>query len=151
MAFFDLKSFEASILKVVGEIEKVNLKVDDAEAVLKGVDPSNSLGLQYCRKEKEQLRKEKEQLRTEKELLLKQRLEHGSSVGLTVLHPKDRMRKLLLQFSPPVEALDVVLTRCVENSWLAVRLNCVSNPYEALKLYQEAEAIPQSETRSRAS
>lgn len=154
MALFDAK-LEASILKVEDEIEKVNLNVDVVENTLKGIDSINSSELQYWRKEKEQLRTKEAQLRTkeaqlrtEKELLLKQRLELSSSTGPTVLHPKERVRNLLLQLLPPVEANDQVLTRCVENSWLAARLNCVSNKFEALRLYEEAEAIPQSETRA---
>jgi len=133
-----LSAVEASISKVEGEIEKVKLKIEKAEVENSIVNATNlqhwreEIG--HLRNEKQQLRKKEEQLRNEKQ----QQLEH----------PMERMRRLLQGSSFEVD--DKVLSCCTQNSWLAARLNCVSTEEDALKLYVDAAAIPQTQTRAMA-
>jgi len=127
---------EERILKVEGEIDKVNLKIENAE----NEDSSDALSLQYWRTTIVQLRNEKEQLRNEKEQLRNEKKQP--------VHPKERMRRLLQGLI--IDVNEDVLSRCAQNSWLAARLNCLSTEEDALKLYVDAEAIPQSQTRAMA-
>jgi serine/threonine protein kinase len=71
---YDVHALEAKILKVEDDIERVNVKIDEADAELRRIDPSDLPGLKYWRTKEEQLRTEKEQLRT-KEAQLLQRLD----------------------------------------------------------------------------
>ena len=122
----------ASILKVQAEIEKVEAEIVKAGNELSRVDLSDTATLQFLRKEVKQLRNEEIQLRN----------------ATPLAHPKERMRQLLRESCVDVD--EDVLSLCTQNSWLAVRLSCVSTTEDALRLYADAEAIPQSQTRAMA-
>ena len=68
-ALYDVHGLEAKILKVENDIESVNLKIEEADAELKRIDPSDLSGLKYWRTKEEQLRTKEEQLRTKEEQL----------------------------------------------------------------------------------
>jgi TolA-binding protein len=138
---------QETILKVERDIEKTEREIDEVTEELKRVDPADAERLQYLRKDKEQLRKDKEQLRTKEEQLRKKE-EQLRKKEEQPEHPMARMRRLLQGSS--FEVNDDVLSCCARNSWLAARLTCVSTAEDALKLYADAEAIPQSQTRARA-
>ena len=127
-----LSAVDASILKVQSDIEEVNLMINDAKAKCLEVS-IDATSLEFWRNEIKQLRNEIKQLRNKEE---------------QPEHPMNRMRRLLQ--GNGLDVNDDVLSCCTQNSWLAARLNCVSTVADALKLYADAEAIPQSQTRAMA-
>ena len=137
-----LSAVEASISKVEGEIEKVKLKIEKAEVENAFVNATN---LQHWREEIGHLRKKEEQLRDQ---LHRKEEQLRNEKQQQLEHPMERMRRLLQGSSFEVD--DKVLTCCTQNSWLAARLNCVSTEEDALKLYVDAAAIPQTQTRAMA-
>lgn len=137
-----LSAVEASISIVEGEIEKVKLKIEKAEVENSIVNATN---LQYWREEIGQLRKKEEQLRDQ---LRRKEEQLRNEKQQQLEQPMERMRRLLQGSS--FEVNEDVLSCCTQNSWLAARLNCVSTAEDALKLYVDAAAIPQSQTRAMA-
>ena len=137
-----LSAVEASISKVEGEIEKVKLKIENAEVENSIVNATN---LQHWREEIGHLRKKEEQLRDQ---LHRKEEQLRNDKQQQLEHPMERMRRLLQGSSFEVD--DKVLSCCTQNSWLAARLNCVSTEEDALKLYVDAAAIPQTQTRAMA-
>ena len=137
-----LSAVEASISKVEGDIEKVKLKIEKAEVENSIVNATN---LQFWREEIGHLRKKEEQLRDQ---LHRKEEQLRNDKQQQLEHPMERMRRLLQGSSFEVD--DKVLSCCTQNSWLAARLNCVSTEEDALKLYVDAAAIPQTQTRAMA-
>ena len=62
------------------------------------------------------------------------------------LDPKQKLRNFLEQSG--LEVNKAILSRIVASPWLSVRLFCLSTADEAQSIYQDAEQVPQSETRA---
>ena len=65
------------------------------------------------------------------------------NVDLSDLHPTVRFQQLL-RMEVPQETMDLI----VNNGWTAARLNVISTPAQAEKLYNDAQIFPQEETRA---
>ena len=95
--------------------------------------------------ERRKEREEEHQVKLQSIELEKLRLTLESAVPN--LDPKQKLRKFLHQ-SGLEEVNEAILSRIVASPWLSVRLFCLSTAEEAQSIYQDAEQVPQSETRA---
>ena len=94
---------------------------------------------------KEERRKEREeehQVKLQSIELEKLRL----ASAVPSLDPKQKLRNFLEKSG--LEVNEAILSRIVASPWLSVRLFCLSTADEAQSIYQDAEQVPQSETRA---